>query len=511
MSEILTVDIDVYDASRLSETSLTHKGKHFIRKSQLKARRTLGYLQRPGHILVEYRILNAAKKAGYDFDPEVDNKSAYDPQALVAALARYGTPQTWEPEPSALARAMALTFKAFGCQYGHLVPLGLDSGLKDWIWLDKSSGLPECSKKGEAFDSDLVRAQSIANGDRLSEPCIAYHRVQHGKLGPKTRLVWGYPQSQFLLEARFAPLLLEQYLSKRTPMTLGLRKSQIGTRMAAIRNSGAFYSVDFSGFDSSIPPALISFAFEVLRSYFVEHFNEEEQRCWDKVVNYFIHTPIMMPDQEVWIKHRGVPSGSYFTSMVDSIVNYLAITYAWIVSKGEALGRDHILVLGDDSIVGNTSEVPLIKLAEAVSDLNLTMNVEKTVVGYSGKDWPHFLGHDWKWGMADRALEETWRQSCFPENPSGIKDPEERALIRAFSRSSDATSVWKMLEELLPSGNSNRFFDYYEGALWAISSSRPVETRMRPGFSAHMEEMGTLDPISVESLAYTLPMMGPYL
>jgi hypothetical protein len=510
------IQVDGYDDSSLLETQLSRLGRFYIRKSNAKALRTLAYIQRPGHVLVEYEILNAAKKQGFTFNPDVDNKSAYDPQALVTAIARYGTSTNFTPDQVALTKAKAMTLKAFGNLEGDLEPLSLDPSIREWIWLDKSSGLPECVSKGEAFDNDLERAMKIASGSRLAEPCIAYHRVQHGgkdnkgnPMGPKTRLVWGYPQSQFLLEARFAPLLLERYKLRSNPMTLGLYKSQIGTRMLAIRNAGVFYSLDFSGFDSSIPPELVSFAFGVLKTHF-RTFTEDEQKSWDKVVDYFIHTPIMMPNGIVWQKHRGVPSGSYFTSMVDSIVNYLAITYAWLVTHGQPLDPDHILVLGDDSIVGHSVNVPLSKLADVLTDLNLVMNVQKTRVGYSGRDWPHFLGHDWVWGMPDRDIEESWKQTSFPEKPSGIKDPHSRAMIRAFSRSSDAVSIWKMLVALSPV-ETNFFLKMYSAALWGLNGNGGyIEKSMRPGYSALLEEMGTLNALSVASLDGKLPLIGPY-
>lgn len=506
---MLSLAMSEFDDSSLMETALSKERFFHIRKSKLSARRTLGFIQRQSPLLVEWEIFNRLVEEGFDLNPERDNKSKYHPQDLVPALARYGQPVHFSPDMSALQRSFNMAMKAFGNTSGDLTPIPLDDTLRHVVWMDKSSGLPECTKKGEAFDVDIIRARKIARGEIVPPPCIAYHRVQHGKTGPKTRLVWGYPQAQFLLEARFAPKLLDRYLERRTPMAIGLFKSQIGSRMARIRNAGVFYSVDFSGFDSSIPPQLISMAFDILKSHFAI-MSEEEEISWNLVVNYFIHTPIMMPNQQVWRKHHGVPSGSYFTSMVDSIVNFMAINYAWIVNRGEALNNRNILVLGDDSLVGHVENVPLIKLAEAFGDLNLTMNVSKTRVGYAGKDWPHFLGHDWKWGMPDRPLEESAKQSAFPEKPSRIKDSHSRAMVRVFSRWSDATSIHKLLALFAPAEHP-WVIKQYSAALWGLETGEWVERSMRPGFAAHMEEMGTLDPISVISLVDTMPFIGAYL
>lgn len=47
------------------------------------------------------------------------------------------------------------------------------------------------------------------------------------------------------------------------------------------------------------------------------------QLLWDIIVDYIIHTPIRFADGERHVKHSGVASGSYFTQLIDSIVNYI--------------------------------------------------------------------------------------------------------------------------------------------------------------------------------------------
>jgi len=491
----------------LEGTNLTKRRLYHLKRSP-EITSTMSYLNREGKILTEYRIFNKLSELGYDLVPERDNKSAYKPGDLVSQLARYGSKPKLSHDEKVLRQAMDITLRAFGGSHKLKVsPLSED--LRFFAKQEKSSGLPELTKKGKAFERDLWRASKIASGDRAPDPCVAYHRVQHGVKGPKTRLVWGYPQSVFLLEARFAPQLIDSYLNRRTPMAFGLLKSQVSARMQQIRNSGLRYSLDFSGFDSSISARWIDFAFSVLATHF--HFTcEEEESVWMKIINYFIHTPIMLPNQEVWQKHHGVPSGSYFTQMVDSIVNFMAVTYAWLKATGRAVPEGRVLVLGDDSLVGQSKFVDLSELAHSMSELGLKLNVDKTEISRYGDGDPHFLGHFWGGGFAYRPLQELAVRLAFPEKPSGIKDSRERHAIRSLSYVSDSLNSQKLIQALAPC-RTPWVEQTFVSFLTDVDLDREVESSMRPGMSSHLEDAGIIESLTSYSLAQRQPMIGPWM
>lgn len=490
------------ETKELEGTTLSRRKDYFLRDSE-RVRSTMAYLSRPGPVLVEYKTFNRLKDK-FDLVPDRDNKSAYDPTKLVAQLGRYGTRPKLSYDHSVMEQAKAVTLRTFGGK-GKLRPHALDENLRVFSKQVKSSGLPELERKGEAFDRDLFRAGKILRNERAPYPCVAYHRVQHGLNGPKTRLVWGYPQSMFLIEARFAPQLIDHFLDTKTPMAFGLRKSQVSARLQRITNSGLRYSLDFSGFDSSIHAEFIDFAFQVLSTHFI--FSDEERDAWNKVINYFIHTPIMLPNRQVWVKHHGVPSGSYFTQMIDSIVNYLAVNYAWIKLSGLAVPEDRVLVLGDDSIIGQSRYVALSTLVHSMSEMGLKLNADKTGVSRFGDGDPHFLGHFWWKGMPNRPLREIAVRLCFPETPSGIKDPAERDMIRTLSYASDSLSAQDLILELAPH-QSHCVDEMYSSFLSKGDPSREIEAKMRPGMQAHMEDMGFLPSLNPYSLAETQPTIG---
>lgn len=497
------------DTSELSGTCLSSRGRYHL-KQRDEIRSTIAYLNRPGKLLIEYKIFNKLSGMGFDLVPERDNKSMYEPTKLVSQLARYGKkPDLSNIKQDVLRQAMDVTLSVFGGDHS-LKPNSLDEDLWLYVKGEKSSGLPELSKKSRVFEADLWRATRIAGGHRAPDPCVAYHRVQHGEAGPKTRLVWGYPQSMFLLEARFAPLLIQRFLERKTPMAFGLLKSQVSARMQQIRNSGLRYSLDFSGFDSSIAARFIDFAFSVLKTHF--HFSDhEEERVWMKIVNYFIHTPIMLPNSEVWVKHHGVPSGSYFTQMIDSVVNFMAVTYAWISATGQSVQEGRVLVLGDDSIVGQSKYVPVSVIAGSMNELGLRLNSEKTSVSRYSQDEPHFLGHFWRGGFADRDPVEIAKRMAFPEKPSGIKDSTTRYAVRSLSYVSDAISAHKLVTDMAPASHAPWVEQVYMSYLDLIDFDDDIPKSMRPGMQAHLEDVGILGSVRPMGLAYRQPMVGPWM
>lgn len=412
------------------------------------ARETVRRLASSSGLIVEGGLLDLFKRQGFDLVAERDNKSVYDPQKQFDGLARYVGGNDWHIDERAFSLACSVTMKAFGSHGLKLDPLLSFDDLLSTIDGSKSSGAPLFSSKGEVYSRDYDLMLRIRDGSRVPPPCVAFHRVQHGLQGPKQRLVWGYPQSMTLLEAQFARPLINHFLKKRSPMAFGLHRHQVGSRLVRIENRSCRVTMDYSGFDSSVNPRLIDFAFGVLKTYF----NEEHRGVMDKLINYFIHTPILMPDGLVYRKHRGIPSGSYFTQLVGSIINYLSIQYAFIRLLGGPALPDQILVLGDDSVFGTDGRVSLGHLAQVVGELGLKMSEAKSGVTRFGEPL-HFLGHYWQKQVVDRPMDETVKRMVFPERWDVNLSPKERAAIRVLAYLSDSVSAWRLL----------RLWDRYHG------------------------------------------------
>lgn len=355
-------------------------------------------------------VAEILEQQGYSW--REDPRSIYDPQQLYDALERYATDwNEFEFFDTHLEYGFRKAFKIFAkpkdCQ--HMDVLVDEEVVSKALKLSKSSGLPLMVKKSEALGYGFDRESQVRFGTKAPNPCVAYKRTQANN---KTRLVWGYPLEMTIMEARFARPLIDRFKRQRTPMAFGLSKAEMGTYIHRyiVDDPGRIFALDYSKFDNTISATMIKQAFRILSTWFRDC--DLDEFGWKKIVHYFIHTPIVMPDGHLYkVKHHGVPSGSYFTQIIDSIVN-VAICYALSSRFGFRLNERALFVLGDDvlmNITGGCQELSAWR--EYVQTFGLVINVDKTMV-----DVPHFLGAVWYTGKPDADIEDLVVKAVFPES-----------------------------------------------------------------------------------------------
>jgi hypothetical protein len=481
MKTVLDNNILRADSDEAFMISPTVCGMRENRYHNTRAQNAVKYLAKSGgKPIVNWGVFNSMVDQGFTLDAERDNKSVLNPQHLWDALDKYGTRTKFQPNRNIMKHVYGDCMLTFGSKSPSLVPLEGKFELFDAIKLDKASGAPEFKKKREAFVMDYPRMVRIREGSRNPDPCVCAARIQHGEEGPKTRLVWSYPLPMTMLEAMYARPLIEHYLRAQTPMAFGRYRWELVGNLQKIENHSVRLGLDFSSFDSSIHPYLIDVAFKVLRSHFPK--SESIDRDFRTIVQYFIHTPIVMSDGNIYRKHKGVPSGSYFTQLIDSIVNYAAISYAAMSCEFKFV-RDSIKVLGDDSIVGIDRDVDIEQISSALTELGLTVNVNKSAVRYFGQPMP-FLGHDWHHGSISREMQETAKRLVFPEKPWPPNlSHHDYILMRMYASLADSEEAWLLFRNwsFVRSNVIARYFGKFVGNYkvdhgWSEFMSEIVET-----------------------------------
>ena len=323
-----------------------------------------------------------------------------------------------------------------------------------------SSGLTALGvPKAESYVRAYERGVQILHGEKHPEPCIAYTRTQRNK----TRLVWGFPYSMTAVEGILARPLIELYKEGITPMAFGMASGALGTRLMTRQNKRKWaYCLDVSKFDSSASGFLINVAFDLISEWF--YMDEVEpktgvtvQKIMDTIRAYFVTTPIVMPDGNVYYgKRHGVPSGSYFTQIVDSIINIIYVATAADFLHLNVSYED-VFVLGDDIIFFSDSDVSLYEVSSCVERMfKVTCHPDKCGK-YHYSEPIKYLGRYWSHGIPDLPLEEIMGKMTQPERfrvyskETVRRQREIRLLFLAYANT--YASAYTFVENMLGSVN----------------------------------------------------------
>jgi len=374
------------------------------------------------------------------FQWEEDPRSVYDPQQLYTSLERYATNwDEYEYMDEYLTFGFTQAFKIFAKpkDASYLKVLDTMQTVTSALKLSKSSGLPMMSTKADSLVYSFDREEQVRERLKAPNPCVAYKRTQQGN---KTRLVWGYPLEMTIMESRFARPLIDRLLSMRMPMAFGLMKSTLGSYIHRyiVDVPGTVVALDYSKFDSTLSKTMIKQAFRIIGTWF----SQEDQDQWgfNNTVAYFIKTPIVMPDGHLYVgKEHGVPSGSYYTQVVDSVIN-VALMYALSARFDFHFGERALFVLGDDVIVNIKGDVDLEAWAGYLKKFGLQLNLEKTLIGV-----PHFLGAYWEKGKPDLPIQELVAKAVFPEtyrDYGGQPREGAEAVLRSYATTALSAHVF---------------------------------------------------------------------
>lgn len=370
-------------------------------------------------------------------------RSIYKVAKLYEALQQYAKGSVPDPVydedySNGIALARACYARKDNEEYLHILPFTPETIVKITSNPGGSPGITNYGmRKAESQVRALERGLQTLRGEKAPEPCLGIARTQ---FNDKTRLVWCYPYSMTAIEGLLAYPLIQHFKKAKTPMAFALPSIHLGTKLRAASYQKEWaYSLDASQFDANNPRRTIHESFKILRTWFDP--NEVEpvsgktvKEIFDIIEQYFIFTPIVMPNMHLYLgKDHGVPSGSYFTQMVDTTSN--TIDLGAIASHFHLnVDKNHIFVLGDDILFWCNRKINLDVIADyARKTLRLKLHGSEKSKIYRYNEVIHFLGRDWANGLPTLAEEDIIARMAFPENFRRYdKDDVERAVKRTI-------------------------------------------------------------------------------
>jgi len=315
------------------------------------------------------------------------------------------------------------------------------------IW-SSSPGLPwkeagYRTKRAIKDDPEAVRRvrkfwHLIKGGKKLIPPdSMAFVRSHLAPLGEeKVRAVWGYPATMTFGEGVFALPLINAYKNHYGHIGYGYETAIGGFKKIFQRFAGKphYVTMDFKSFDKTVPAWLIEVAFDIL----LDNLNLQDYedwgvadvkkmlRMWDYIKNYFIHTTIRLCNGERYRKHSGVASGSYFTQLLDSVVNAVLINWIHLEITGQ-FPRDY-LVMGDDSLVACDRPLDFDAVQDLLDPIGMIINFRKSAQSKS-LNRLQFIGYSMTIGIPSKPEDELFAALAFPERPDReFSDLQNRAL-----------------------------------------------------------------------------------
>lgn len=259
----------------------------------------------------------------------------------------------------------------------------VDNILEDYLSKEKSA------KQNKSFNVPILigsRTQAKSVFDKITGEVCSFKNIKELF---KTRLVSMIDIYLILAECKFAKPL-QNHLSRFDWYMGGKSDKSIHQLVAKNRNNfGHWLSLDYSTYDQTISSWMIRECFDVVRACFDDELFDDE--LFEIVINDFIHKVFITADGPLEA-HKGVPSGSMFTQIIDSIANYIMIGCYMKVNN---INRYSMLIMGDDNLVFTNQPIDKNNISSYLyNEYGAIVNVDKTDQGESYQH-PEFLSRLW--------------------------------------------------------------------------------------------------------------------
>lgn len=290
---------------------------------------------------------------------------------------------------------------------------------------------------GNKRDNYLIaRSRATANlanfrrmgSDLNLTPYKAFARTQLAlRTDPKIRHVWGAPFHTILIEGTVAQPIIEKLSRSDTPIFVGkdMFKTLPSTLFRMMNENQYVYCLDLKSFDSSVNSWFIESFFDFL-STTVTFPNTFSSYSLSYIRYELLNTPIVMPNGKLYICTTGVPSGSYFTQLIDSYANLVILRASQLQVYSETLPT---YVLGDDSMFVHQDPTRLDDFAVALATYGFTLNSKKSIVSKDPSEIV-FLGHNF---YGSRLTRDDFTLACLAIHTEDPVTDVSMSIIRLYS------------------------------------------------------------------------------
>jgi len=139
------------------------------------------------------------------------------------------------------------------------------------------------------------------------------------------------------------------------------------------REEGPILSLDYSGFDASVPFEVITEVFALIRNWFGDMDNPMINFIHKAFIGSGLHVPGRYIDGEE--RKRGIPSGSVLTNLIGSLVNLWVMAYACALQGGSILSW---FVQGDDGVYTFSRGIKIPRLAASLlSEFGMVIKLDQ--------------------------------------------------------------------------------------------------------------------------------------
>jgi hypothetical protein len=288
----------------------------------------------------------------------------------------------------------------------------------------------EATKKGECINDAIMN----------STPYIGYTRTQLTNILDKLKVrnVWGSPFHHIILEGLTAQPMIEQFVKKDSFIHIGGDPLQtVSDKIAQLNKDYIWmYTFDWSKFDSTCSRFEIRLAFKIIKQCLIFQTDEAED-AFDLMRELFIYKKVVGPDGNIYSSNVGVPSGSFWTNIVDSIINKFRIEYLWLISTGDLM--EDLDTHGDDGVGGSNKYVSMESISVEAGKYGWILNADKSVVTRD-MSIVEFLGRSSHGGWSRRSIEKCLRLLVFTEYPvesGSISSFRAKSIFEDVGRSSE--------------------------------------------------------------------------